>query len=155
MVAFACAASPSGRSLGLARIASASGPYVRNPARETPRDDRLQATLRREITTAQHRFAGRSRDATSALAGLSFGLPVAVAVCAALALIGLHVGLVWYHSYLVARGEPPSSSYGVATSASAPGGRSMVVRRIPSGLNTRDGATLGDFVPIGFATGPA
>ena len=29
------------------------------------------------------------------------------------------------------------------------------VRRIPSGLNTRDGATLGCFVPAGFATGPA
>ncbi len=28
------------------------------------------------------------------------------------------------------------------------------VRRIPSGLKTRDGARLGDFVPAGFATGP-
>ena len=29
------------------------------------------------------------------------------------------------------------------------------VRRMPSGLKTREGATAGDFVPIGFATGPA
>ncbi len=34
-------------------------------------------------------------------------------------------------------------------------GVTACVRRIPSGLNTRDGATAGDFVPIGFATGPA
>ena len=53
----------------------------------------------------------------------------------------------------VAQHHAPSAYCSVMVAMSA--AVTACVRRIPSGLNTRNGATLGDLVPSGFATGPA
>lgn len=65
-------------------------------AHETPSEDGLQWTLKREVASAQRRFADRSGDATNALAGVSFALPIAVVVCAVLSLVGLQQRLREY-----------------------------------------------------------
>jgi len=58
-------------------------------AKEAPLADRLNASLGAQIAVAQRRFRQAVGDATAALRGLSFGIPVVVAVAGVLALFGL------------------------------------------------------------------
>jgi hypothetical protein len=58
-------------------------------ATEAPLADRLNSGFVTATATAQRRFAGSARDATSALGGLWLAIPLLVAVSAVLALFGV------------------------------------------------------------------
>ena len=65
-------------------------------SREAVLADRLNQRFSALIAAAQRRFEDGAGDARSALAGLAIGIPLLLAVCAALALVGLQTRLNEY-----------------------------------------------------------
>ena len=58
--------------------------------------DRVSASLAGQVAAAQARFASSAADATSALSGLSVGIPVVFVVAACLTLVGLRLRINEY-----------------------------------------------------------
>ena len=56
----------------------------------------LNADLNGQLASAQRRFAGDARSATSSLSGLSIAIPLLTAVAAILAVLGLRTRLEEY-----------------------------------------------------------